>query len=334
MRRSGRRRFGASVLAALVLLVPAAASAATSRPAAKPSPLGIFIHYGPSILLDTADGEQWIRSVWAPGYLDTVRSFHANAAAATQWVAFAKRAGATYITFTAKHHDGYALWHRTVVWDRSAGAAAVQWEVSAEDDVLAALAPACRDAGLKLYIYYSLIDWYAHTYRASKSAPYVTSMEAELTELLTRYGPVAGVWLDGIWDRPAEFWHLDELKAHIRSLQPFAAIAVNRHPPAMESEEDFATFENAFPATRSAKPQEVTFPVGRWWFYSSHDVLKPVAELRRMLARAAATRSRVLLAVPPRGDGSIDAAYLRTILAARAPARRPARPRGRRGGSG
>jgi alpha-L-fucosidase len=321
------------MLAASVLLAPAAAPAATPRPVPQPT-LGIFIHYGPSTLLDTADGERWIRSVWAPGYLDTVRSFHANAAAAREWVAFAKRAGATYITFTAKHHDGYALWPTDVVWDRSAGAAAVQWKVSPGDDVLAVLAPACREAGLKLYVYYSLIDWYAHTYRASKSALYVASMKAELAELLTRYGPVAGVWLDGIWDRPAEFWHLDELKAEIRMLQPQAKIAVNRHPSSIEGDEDFATFENAFPVARGAKPQEVTFPVGRWWFYSSDDVLKPVAELRRMLARAAATRSRVLLAVPPRADGSIDPAYLRAIRAARAAAPRPVRPRGSRGGSG
>lgn len=332
MRLLGRRRFGASLLAGFALIALAAVPAAAGRGAPQPQ-LGIFIHYGPSTLLDTADGEQWIRSVWAPPYLDTVRSFRANAAAARDWVAFAKRAGATYITFTAKHHDGYALWHTDVVWDRSAGAAAVPWEVSAEDDVLAVLAPACREAGLKLYVYYSLIDWYAHTYRASKSALYVASMKAELAELLTRYGPIAGVWLDGIWDRPADFWHLDELKAEIRSLQPEAKIAVNRHPPSLEPDEDIATFENAFPAARGSKPQEVTFPVGLWWFYSSHDVLKPVAQLRRMLARAAATRSRVLLAVPPRGDGSIDPAYLRAIIAARTPAPRPLRPpRARLGG--
>jgi alpha-L-fucosidase len=299
------RTFVAAV-AALALALPSAA-------AAKPE-LGIFIHYGPSSLVGTTDGETWIRSVWASSYLDTVARFRANPAAVKQWVALAKAAGATYITFTAKHHDGYTLWHSDVGVDRAAGSWGQPWGVSAGDDVLAALSAACRAAGLKLYVYFSLVDWYSHSYRVADSAVFVPLMEAQLRELLTRYGPIAGVWLDGLWDRPLSFWQLDALKAEIRQLQPRARIGVNRYPPSLEANEDFEIYESTFPAARAATPQEVVFPIGRWWFYSSDDVPKTHAELRALFLRAAATGSSVLLDVPPRPDGSIDPMYVAAIV--------------------
>ncbi len=305
----GGEYFGGACVVAAVALALTLPSGAAAK-----GELGIFIHYGPSSLVGTTDGATWIRSVWAPAYLDTVAQFHANAEAAAEWVSFAKRVGATYITFTAKHHDGYALWHTDVSIDRAAGSGRQAWEVSADDDVLGALAPACRAAGLKLYVYYSLIDWYSHSYRVADSTRYVPLMEAQLRELLSRYGPIAGVWLDGLWDRPLLFWHLDELKAEIRGLQPSALIAVNRHPAGIGPGEDFEIYESAFPAARSTTPQEVAFPVGEWWFYSSGDVPKSHAEMRAMIVRARATGSSILVAVPPRPDGSIDPVYAAAIL--------------------
>ena len=66
-----------------------------------------------------------------------------------------------------------------------------------------------------LFVYYSLLDWYRSDYqyetgrtghgtgRTAKSDwnHYIAFMKAQLTELLTQYGPIAGVWFDGYWDQ-------------------------------------------------------------------------------------------------------------------------------------
>jgi alpha-L-fucosidase len=293
----------AALLAALVVASPAAAR----RPQA---PFGIFIHYGPSSVLNADSTESWMRAVWDTSYPQLAAQFHPDPQVVAQWVAVAKAARATYITFTAKHHDGFTLWHTTGETDTAAGAA--NWSVSSDEDMLAALAPACRAAHLKLYVYYSLPDWYSHWYRVQNADRFVPIMENQLTEILTRYGPLAGVWLDGTWDRPATFWHLDELIALIHRLQPAASVGVNTQPPI--AGEDFAIVEQALPARPAVTPTEVVYPLGAQWFYSTADAPQTHAWVLALRRRAAQLRVRLLLDVPPRPDGTFDPAYVRALL--------------------
>lgn len=304
-----------ALVAALLCVSPAAAG--KPRPAAvrvRPqSPLGIFIHYGPSTLLNADSTADWMRGVWAPTYPQLAQQFHPNPQAVQEWVALAKAAGATYITFTAKHHDGYTLWHTTGETDAAAGAS--NWSVSADDDMLAALAPACRAAHLKLYVYFSLPDWYSHWYRTSNADRFIPIVENQLTEILTRYGPLAGIWLDGTWDRPPDFWHLDELISLIHSLQPHASVGVNTQPPV--AGEDFSIFEQSFPATPAVTPTEVTYPIGSQWFYSTDDVPQTHAWFVALRRRATRLHVRLLLDVPPRADGTFDPAFVSAVLGPR-----------------
>jgi len=291
-------------LGAALLLAPAA-SARTQAP-----PLGLFLHYGPSTLLNSPTQTQWIRDIWSTGYPQVVSTFHANPAAVRQWVALARAAGATYITFTAKHHDGYTLWHTDAETDTAAGAS--NWTASKDEDVLAALAPACRAAHLKLYVYFSLVDWYSHWYRVSSSDHFLPIVESQLTEILTRYGPLAGIWFDGMWDRPDAFWHLDELIALVHRLQPAAEVGVNRQPPGPG--ENFSIYESSFPPQHPLMTSEVTYPIAPQWFYSTADTPRTHAWVVALRARAARLGVRLLLDVPPRADGSFNPAYVRALL--------------------
>jgi alpha-L-fucosidase len=292
------------VLCAALVLVPAAPARRAK------APFGLFIHYGPSALVNAPNQTDWMRGVWSTGYPQLVSGFHPNPSAVTQWVALARASGASYVTFTAKHHDGYTLWHTSAETDAAAGAS--NWGVPADEDLLAALASACRAAHLKLYVYFSLPDWYSHWYRVANADHFLPIAEAQLTELLTHYGPLAGVWLDGTWDRPDSFWHLDELIALIHRLQPKAEVGVNRQPAGPG--EDFSIFESSFPAGRPTARTEVTYPIGSQWFYSTLDAPHTHAWVVQLRAHAARLGLRLLLDVPPRADGSFDPADVAALL--------------------
>jgi alpha-L-fucosidase len=207
--------------------------------------------------------------------------------------------------------------------ERASGASRVpRWGATTQEDVVAALAKACRAGGVKLYLYYSLPDWYSHSYRVSDPDRYLPIVQTQLRELLTRYGPVGGVWLDGVWDKPPAFWRLDEIKGLIRSLQPAAKIAVNRYPSAVEPNEDFQIFEKTYPAGPGTVPAETTFPIGHLWFYSSLDRPKSQKQLRAIFARTVVRGVNLLLDVPPRADGSISPAFANALIAARSKPRR------------
>ena len=303
-----------SLLCALALAAPSANAAGAPR-----GQLGIFIHYGPSSLLNQANETNWIAGIQSPSYLQTVASFSPNPSAAASWVQLAKAAGASYIVFTAKHHDGYTLWHSSLAVDRSAGANNVQWGATADKDVLAALAPACRAAHIKLYIYYSIVDWYEHAYRVGNALQHLAIEEAQLHELLTNYGQIDGVWLDGVWSPhwPVASWYLDALKEEIRTLQPSALIAVNRFSPtAPQTNESYSIAEKTLPNSLPSWPVEVTYPIGGLWFYSTQDKLKSPSTLSYLVNRTLGRGFNLLLDVPPRGDGSIDPAYKGALLQA------------------
>ncbi len=214
-------------LFAVVALASGTAAAATPRDDAlatlRAAKLGLFIHYGPSTLLNAPTTDAWWRGIWDPAYPQLVAArFRPSTKAVAQWVALAARMHAAYLVFTAMHHDGYRLWASDVPGDAAAGA--TNWGVDRSHDLLATLAKACRKAHLQLYVYFSLVDLYSHAYRVSDAATHLAAEEQQLTEIFTRYGPLAGVWFDGTWDRPEGFFHLDELSATVHALQPDALV--------------------------------------------------------------------------------------------------------------
>ena len=165
---------------------------------------GMFIHWGASSVL--GDGE-WVmnnRNTRVEEYKRLINIFNPIAFDAKKWVNTAKAAGMQYITFITRHHDGFSNWDTR----------ASDWKItntSYGKDVLKQLADECRKQGLKLFVYYSLLDWYRSDYqyetgrtgkgtgRTQKSDwnSYINFMKTQLTELLTNYGEIAGVWFDG-----------------------------------------------------------------------------------------------------------------------------------------
>ena len=126
------------------------------------------------------------------------------------------------------------------------------------------VAEACREQGLKLFFYHSQLDWRHPDYfprgttgreagrpESGDFNRYLDYMDAQLTELLTNYGPIGGIWFDGMWDKPDADWRLAKTYSLIHKLQPAALLGSNHHKLPFPGE-DFQMFEKDLPGANSA----------------------------------------------------------------------------------
>jgi len=283
---------------------------------------GLFIHWGVSSVL--MDGE-WVmenRGIRIPEYERLASYFDPTEFDADAWVSLAREAGMRYVTLITKHHDGFALWDSAVSdWD-------VVDRTPFGRDIVAEVAEACRRQGLKLFVYYSQLDWHHLDYwprgRTGHSTGrpeegdwdrYLDYVDAQLRELFTNYGPLGGVWFDGMWDRPDADWRLERTYGLIHELQPAALVIPNHHRTPLPGE-DVQTFEKDLPgantagwndvAVSSALPLETSETIGSSWGFSLTDrSFRSVPELVRMLVSAAGRNANLLLNVGPMPDGTI-----------------------------
>jgi alpha-L-fucosidase len=198
--------------------------------------------------------------------------------------------------------------------------------------VLKALADECRKQGLKLFFYYSQLDWHHPDYfprgrtglfagRAEKGDfdRYLEYMDTQLRELLTGYGPLGGIWFDGWWDKPEAEWRLGRTYGLIHELQPAALVGANHHRRPFPGE-DFQMFEKDLPGANTAGfndkseigelPLEMCDTINGAWGYNKNDQRhKSVKELIHLLVKAAGYDANFLLNVGPRPDGTIQAEH-------------------------
>jgi alpha-L-fucosidase len=150
-------------------------------------------------------------------------------------------------------------------------------------------------------------------------------MKQQLTELLTNYGEIGGIWFDGHWDKKNANWHYDEIYELIHELQPQALIGNNHHiAPIMG--EDFQMFERDLPGYNTtgfgtAKenigelPKEICETInGSWGFNLQDSKHKSQKELVRYLIKSAGFGSNLLLNVGPMPNGEIQKEHQESFL--------------------
>ncbi|RDX81941.1 Alpha-L-fucosidase 1, partial [Mucuna pruriens] len=145
------------------------------------SEMALFFHFGTNTFTD---------SEWGSGHAHPT-IFNPTKFNASQWIRVAKDSGFSRVILTAKHHDGFCLWPSdyTLYSVRSSN-----WK-NGTGDVVAELAAAAKDAGVGLGIYVS--PWDRHESCFGDTLRYNEFYLAQITELLTRYGEIKDVFLDG-----------------------------------------------------------------------------------------------------------------------------------------
>ncbi|MDU1890279.1 MAG: alpha-L-fucosidase [Dysgonomonas sp.] len=321
---------------AMICLTISSAFAQIKKPSHQWFPdarFGMFIHFGPYSVL--CDGE-WVmetRPIKADNYKELQHFFNPQDFDAKAWVALAKEAGMKYIIFTSRHHDSFSN------WDTKQS----DWNIMNTPygkDIVKQLADECHKEGIKIGLYYSLLDWMRDDYhfktgRTGKNTgraeekdwmAYINFMKAQLTELLTNYGEISVIWFDGEWDQFPEDatshdqsykdWHLEEIYDLIHSLQPDCMISNNHHVNPLPGE-DYQAFEKDLPGENQggfsanqeatgALPLETCETINKTWGYSMTDNnFKSTKQLIHYLVRAAGYGANFLLNVGPMPNGVI-----------------------------
>jgi alpha-L-fucosidase len=287
---------------------------------------GMFIHWGVYSLL--GDGE-WVmqnRSIPVDRYEWLASSFDPVKFDAREWVALARAAGMRYITITARHHDGFSMFASDATrYD------IIDWTRFGRDP-LKELAEECERQGIRLFFYYSQLDWHHPDYfprggtgrttgrpESGDWERYLQFMDTQLEELLTRYGRIGGIWFDGMWDKPDVDWKLDRTYALIHRLQPAALIIPNHHKAPLPGE-DAQTFEQDLPGSNTAGfnttsigdlPLETSLTMNASWGFNITDThFKSTREIVHYLVRAAGNDANLLLNIGPRPDGTIQQEFI------------------------
>jgi alpha-L-fucosidase len=223
-RLANRRTLGttSTLVAQLAVMHPGAVGPTPAQTEWMALGYGMFVHFGPWTFSGQGDGKFPADRVHAPD-LDL-----------RQWARLAAESGMRYVVLTAKHVDGFCLWPS----EHTAYSVAA---TPARRDLVAELVAAFAAEGLKVGLYYALLDRHCPFYQ--DDARYAAYVRDQIEELLTRYGDVVELWFDGAWDKdhPTRDWPHDpawepstgarwewtRLYEHIHRLQPRCLVIQN-----------------------------------------------------------------------------------------------------------
>lgn len=295
-----------------------------------------FIHFGMNTFTDKE---------WGDGSEDE-HTFNPIAFDARQWARVARDAGMKGLILTAKHHDGFCLWPSAYTEHSVKNSS---WK-GGHGDVVADLAAACLEYGLKFGVYLSPWD----RSRADYGTPaYLDYYRAQLRELLTHYGPLFEVWFDGANGGDgfyggarerrtidgATYYQWPDTWSLVRALQPNAVMFSDAGPDvrwvgnergvAFDTSWDPIDLNGLYPGNpkypdvaagspdgTSWVPPEVDVSIRPGWFYhASEDAkIKSIDDLVRIYEQSIGRGANLLLNVPPDRRGQIadvDAGRLR-----------------------
>lgn len=269
--------------------------------------LGIFIHWG--IYAVNGVSESWsFYNNYLPyeEYMKQAGGFTASNYDPAEWAKLIKESGAKYTVITTKHHDGMAL------WDTKAGDLSTVKCTPAGRDLITPFVKEARKQGLKVGLYYSLLDWSHPDYpnKTKTETRYSNDPErwnrfvkfnfAQLGEL-NSYKPDL-YWFDGDWEQTAEAWNSKGIMEMLRAANP--NVIVNSR---IQGYGDYATPEQGVPVVRpEAKYWELCLTMNDSWGYQHADTnYKTPHMLLRTFVDCLSMGGNLLLDIGPKEDGTI-----------------------------
>ncbi|HKJ80043.1 MAG TPA: alpha-L-fucosidase, partial [Prolixibacteraceae bacterium] len=291
---------------------------------------GMFIHWGVysgaegiwkgEKLRNDNDYAEWIyyrNRIEKDEYLTLLDRFKWGEIDPEEWVILAKKSGMKYVTITAKHHDGFAL------WDSKVSDYDVANYTNPKRDIIKELAMACKKHGLKLGLYYShWVDWehefgWDHTKEiypitdAQYDKYWQEKVMPQMRELLTNYGDIGLIWFD-MWIHHSKTIvtkkQLLQLKNLIRELQPNCLVN-SRLGLSIEEDNDidFKTLgDNQLGDTKEDFPWQSPATVAHsWGFHALDSEWKSTTTLLKSLINNVSLNGNFMLNIGPRANGNV-----------------------------
>ncbi len=266
---------------------------------------GMFVHYGPYAV---AGCGEWYLATSGSGdavyQQEVTRQFHPRRGCAYEWAKLAKEAGCKYMVLTTRHHDGYSL------WDSDANPYNVV-KYGGDYDVVAEYVDACRQYGLRIGLYHSIMDWHnpdggTCIYDLEARMRFIQYHRDMLTELLTRYGKIDILWYDMCHPLDnADCYDFVNTNRMARQLQPDIII----NPRSCLPEDMDTPEERLTPGGKQSYWEACMTFNGLSWGYIDSAEAAPYAysaqQIIRMLAGNARRCGNLLLNIGPAPDGSV-----------------------------
>ena len=291
---------------------------------------GMFIHWG---LYSGAEGiwkgekvrydndyAEWIQyrnEIDKKEYLELSKRFDWDIINPEEWVLLAKKAGMKYITITAKHHDGFALWN-----SNSSDYNIFNYS-NPKRDIIKELSVACKKHNIKLGFYYShWTDWeHLYSWDNSKEIYWLDKNKydiywqekviPQMKELLSNYGEISLIWFD-MWLHHSETvvtkQQLFQLKNLIREMQPNCLINSRLGLSIDEDEDvDFRTLgDNQLGKYKYDYPWQTPATVAHSWGYNSNEnEWKSTTSILRSLIGNVSLNGNLMLNIGPTSNGSV-----------------------------
>ena len=288
--------------------------------------LGMFIHWGPYSKLGRGEWAMWREDIHPLDYEKIANKFDPKSFDADKWANLAKNMGAKYVVLTTRHHDGYCLWD-----SKTTDFTSVQR--APKRDFVAEYVKALRKQGLKVGLYYSLLDWSwpafnmdlpmdddfawqkfveeGPSYNPQAWKTFVKYVHTQVEELMTHYGKIDVLFYDGGWYQAEKQWQSNKLNAMVRKHQP--GIMINDRAMVFE---DFTTPENEIPVhlEHRDEPWEVCYCVNDTWGHIPSDInYKSIRQCIYALVRVRSAGGNLVLNAEPNGNGAMTAAFIKTM---------------------
>ncbi len=253
-----------------------------------------------------------------------------------QWASAAKDAGMKYVVFTTKHHDGFSMFDTKYSDFKISNGPFAQ---NPKADVAKYVFDAFRKQNFMIGAYFSKPDWHSEYFWWNRYAtpdrnvnydirknPWRWNKFKEFSynqiqELMTGYGKMDILWLDGGWVRPLDTV-TDEVRAWGAAIPTFsqeidmpkiASMARKAQPGLLVVDrtvhgeyENYRTPEQSIPANKSDTPWESCITLGGAWGYVPNDNFKSATKVIHSLIEVVAKGGSLLLGVGPQADGTLN----------------------------
>lgn len=268
---------------------------------------GMFIHLG---VYSALARKEWImheEGMPIEEYEKFVPQYRPAPGSPRTWARLAKQSGMKYMVLTSKHHEGFCNFNTSLTPYNAV-------RLGPQRDLVKEYVEAARAEGLRVGLYYSLMDWHHPDGQRCSTDPaarrrFVDYTHGLIREILTNYGKIDVLWYDIPWPLDRAGWESDRMNEMVFGLQPEIIVNDRNKMPG-----DFSTPEQYIGGAKDDRAWESCMTINESWGYDrADDSWKDSRTILRNLIACSAGGGNYLLNIGPQADGSVPAPSVRIL---------------------